>query len=68
MRLRHPGWIASIGLALAAALLGVVCLLVVRYGPLDALPWAYVGLVLGGSGALASLLLLVKHAHDETEE
>ncbi|TSD65113.1 hypothetical protein [Aeromicrobium piscarium] len=68
MRIRHPGWTVSFGVTLSVAVLGIVCLLVVRFGPLDAVPWAYIGLALAGAGAVASLLHLAKHAHDVTEE
>ena len=68
MRIRHPVWGAGFAIALSAAVLGIVCLLLVRYGPLETTPWAYIGLALGGAGAVASLVPLMNPAHAVTEE
>lgn len=67
MKRRRIIWAIALPVTLAAVILGILVLVLVRYGPLQTAPWAYIAIPVTLTGAVASLLLFVQRGHDLTE-
>ncbi len=67
MSARTVGWSISLPIALGLTLVGLVGLVIVRYGDLAARPWGFIAFVLAVLGALTSLVLALVHANEVTD-
>lgn len=63
-------WTIGIAIVASAVIFGITCLMLVRYGSLDARPWQTIGLGVGATGGLGGFILCIAESaevsmHDE---